>query len=300
VALDETRCRDVTERIPSKGERWSPYNRVTLIAPDGTPHGPYDNPDATVDWGAPLERIFQGKWLYPFSPASPLYSQQAWSGPRRLESIVRPVVRFVTDREALQLDLGDLFEFTWTRGGSGGPYNTATVFRVESMVVDPETLEVGIEAVWVNDITTTYPFLLDNEGLVLRWDGTGGGTLTVIDASNFITISGTGVTTNGCQDGDCLVLADTSQAQNVFTRYRKIRIANVYTETTFDLDTSDLDFGAPVGAIVAAGQWFIERGVTTYPDSTSDPVNYPNDGLMYGKACSDSDAYTFGTVNELI
>lgn len=301
LSIDETRCRDVSERIPSKGERWAPYNRVTLVAPDGTPHGPYDNPDTSVDWGVPLDKILQGKWLFPFNPVSPLYSQAAWSGPRRLESVVRPVVRFVTDREALQLDLGDLFTFTWSRGGSSGPYSAGAVFRVESMVVDPDTLEVGVEAVWVDDVTSIYPYLLDNEALLVRWDGVGGGALTVTDGSNIVTCAGSGFVSNGCQDGDCLVMLDATQAINVFTRFRKVRISNVDGASQIELDTSDTDFDAPGGTTIAAGQWFIEKGEQTYPDSVSDPTNYPNDGRMYGKASSDSDVYADArAANELL
>jgi hypothetical protein len=292
VTISETRCTDVVERIPSKGERWAPYNRVYVVSPDGVPYGPFDNPDPDVDWGVTLERTVYGKWAYPFEKSDPLYSNMVWYSYRRLESVVRPVVRFVTDREGLKLDLGDLFDFTWTRGGSGGPYNTAAVFRVESMTVDPETLAVGIEAVWVDDIQTSSPYLLDDESLLLRWSGSGGGTLTVEDGNDGLVSSGGGFVSEGVAAGDIVVLKDSSQADNVFTRYRKLRIVSVDGDADVTVESTDLDFDAPAPVAIASGDWYIERGATTYPSSSSDPTSYPSDGDMYGKACDDDDQFS--------
>jgi hypothetical protein len=295
--IDETRCDAVRRRIPSKGERWAPYNRVTIIDPSGTPHGPFDNPDPDVDWGIALDRTLQGKWLSPFQPVDPQYSSMIWFSARQLESRVRPVITFVTDREGLSLDLGSLFEWTWTRGGAAGPYNSATVFRVESMTLDPETLALSIEAVWVDDLRSEYPYLLDNETFVVRVAASGGRTVTVTDASDTVTFSSGNIITDGVVAGDILRLTDATQADNVFSRFRDIRIASINDASSLKVTSADLDFDAPGGTAVAS--WEVRRGVTTYPDSSSDPTNYPNDGLMYGKACNDSDAYSAGIINKL-
>lgn len=292
VALSETRETDVIERIPSKGERWSPYSRLFVFGPDGERYGPFDNPDATVSWGATLERTLQGKWKrFPRGASDPLYSDGVWESERRVESVVRPVVRFLADREALQLDLGDLFDFAWTRGGSAGPY-TAAVFRVESITVDPETLATGIEAVWVDDITTVRPYLLDTEELTLRVRSTSGRTATVTDSNDVVEFSSGDIEADGVAAGDILVLEDATQAIDAFSRFRCLLIASVESTTEVRIQAASLDFDAPAGA--AVDTWEIRRGAKTYPDSSSDPTNYPNDGLMYGKACDDLDDYSDG------
>ena len=298
VSIRETRCAQVQERVPSKGQRWAPYNRVYAVSPDGVPHGPFDNPDATIDWGATLERVLQGKWLQPFQAVNPLYSSTIWYSERRLESVVRPVIRFITDREGLQLDLGDLFNFTWSRGGSSGPYGSGAVFRVESISVDPKSLFVGIEAVWVDDLTTVNPYLIDDEILALRVQSSGGRTATVVDSDATVTFSSGDLVANGVVAKDVLVLGDSTQAINVFTRYRCIRILSVTDATHLELDTADLDFDA--GAGVAVADWKILRGKQTYHTAVSDPVNYPSGSAMYGKAASDSDVYGDATAANVL
>ena len=292
VALRETDADNVIESIPSKGERWAPYNSLYVLDPSGAPHGPFDNPHPdAVAWGVRLERTLPGKWRRPFTDASdPTYNSGAWFTDRRVESVLRPIVRFIATRDALQLDLGDLFDFTWTRGGSSGPYNSAAVFRVEGIYVDPEDLIVGIEAVWVDDLRTTKPYLLDTEELTLRVRSSAGRTASVQDTSQTVDFSSGNLTTDGVQPGDVLVLKDATQGLNTFTRYRCLRIESVLGALTLEVNDPSYDFGAPAGATVA--DWEIRRGATTYPDSSSDPVNYPSDGDMYGKACDNVDDYS--------
>lgn len=296
VSIPETRCRDVVERIPSPGERWAPYNRLFIIGPDGQSHGPFDNQDAIDEWAAIRPRTIQGKWLV----RNPnIYSTDAdhvaWQTERRLESVIRPVLRFTTDREALQFELGDLFNFTWTRGGASTVYDGAT-FRVEGMSVNPENLEVDIQAVWVDDINDTQPFLLDDEDMVVRWDGSGGGTATVQDGSEEVTLSIGGLTAAGVEAGDIFEMRDTTQADNVFTRFRQMRIVEVLLDDMFSVDNDGnspiFDFDAAAPTAIAAGQWRILRGATTYHTSSSDPTNYPSGGDMYGKACNDDDEFS--------
>lgn len=290
VSLDETRCWVGQERTPSKGERWAPYNRVYVVFPDGTPHGPFDNPDPEADLGVVLERTIQQKWAPANTLANVAGDGGFWWSYRRLETKVRPIVQFLTDKEGLQLDVGDLFDFTWTRGGSAGPYNTPTVFRVEEMSVDPDNLAVNISAVWVNDLATEYPYLLDDETFLAVVASGGGRTATVVDSDATVTFSSGNLVSDGVVAGDVLVLTDATQADNVFSRFRQLRIASVTDATHLEVDDADLDFDA--GAGVAVASWKIVRGYETYPDSSSDPTNYPNDGDMYGKICDDDDEYS--------
>lgn len=304
TTLDELRDTDVVERIPSKGERWAPYNRLWVLAPNGSTHGPYVNQDAVDEWGTVIDRTVEGKWLSSGNIITGEAESTAWNVMARLESVVRPVIHFKTDRAALLLEIGDLFEFTWTRGGSAGPYNSATVFRIEAMAVDPENLDVTIEAVWVDDIRTIFPYLLDNEDLVVRLNPVtaGAGTLTVQDSSTAMILSVGGLVAAGVAVHDIVVLKDSTQAANVFTRYRKLRIVGITADNEFEVHPlSDLDFDAAGPTAIAQANWRIERGARTYPNSSSDPTNYPSDGAMYGKACDDADEYSNTTdANKLL
>lgn len=301
LSIDETRCNNVTRRTPSKGERWSPYNRLYQTSPDGERHGPFDNPDVNVNWGVPLEKTLMGVWQRPFVATDPLYSQLVWQSTlRRVESMVRPVVGFSTDREGLQLDLGDLFNFVWTRGGSAGPYQTATVHRVERITLDPELLTIDFEAVWVDDIQSVHPYLLDDETFVVRVTPVGGRTVSVNDGNSLVTASGGSWLADGVQAGDVLRLKDSSQAVGVLSRNRDLRISTV-TSSQLQVDDSDgtaWNFGAPGGATVS--EWEIRRGEETYPTSSTDPAHYPNDGAMYGKGCGSADAYPDATAANVL
>jgi hypothetical protein len=294
VDIDESRIKRPSVRTPSAGERWAPYNRIFISGPGGASFGPFDNQTAIDAWGVVLPLTIEGRWN------QRLWGEGAAAGVstvweyRTLESKVRPVIRFLADRAYLGLDLGDYFTFTWTRGGHSAVFS-GTIFRVEGIRIDPTTLAVQIDAVWTDDLATDLPFLLDDEDFLLRWSGSGGGALNVTDGSDTVTDGGVGGFTSigGVQDNDILVLKDTTQAANVFTRYRKIRIDHVDDDFTLILAAGeDLDFDAPVGASVAAGQWYIERGKRTYPTSATDPVNYPAGGTMYGKACTAGFVYS--------
>lgn len=300
VTLRETDEDAIIESIPSKGERWAPYNSLYVLDPSGTPHGPFDNPHPdAVAWGVKLERTLQGKWRRPFVDSSDAtYSRGVWYDDRRVESVVRPVVRFIATRDALQLDLGDLFNFKWTRNGTAGPYNTTAVFRVEGIYVDPEDLIVGIEAVWVDDLTTVKPYLLDLEALTVRVASSAGRIVSVTDSQTELTFSSGDLVAEGVEVGDVVVLMDATQGVNTFSRFRCLRVSEVISVNELRTDDADLDFGAPAGASVAT--WEIRRGATTYPDSSSDPVNYPSDGDMYGKACGDTDIYSDSSAANLL
>lgn len=290
TAVVESRTQRVRIRTPSQGERWAPYNRVNLIGPGGASFGPYDNQDAIDEWGIVLPVTLQAKWdARLWSEGAATGASTVWNY-RTLESKVRPAVRFLAGREYLALELGDYFDFTYSRGGQSYVYN-GVVFRVEAMRINPTTLSVEFDAVWSNDLVDDSPYLLDDEDFLLRVESAGGRTATVVDSSAVVQFSSGDLVADGVEAGDVLVLKDSTQDADVFTRYRKILIASVDDTDLLTLDTSDLDFDAPGGG-AAVADWYIERGATTYHDSVSDPTNYPSDGDMYGKACGDADTFS--------
>lgn len=293
TSITESRLERVRVRIPSEGERWAPYNRVFLVGPGGDQLGPYDNQDGIDEWGVVLPITLQANWnLAPWGEGAGQVAADVWFY-RKLESQVRPVIAFLADREHLALELGQNIEFTWSRGGNSAFYGD-TVFRVESQRIDPATLAVELGAVWVNDITTASPYLLDDETLLVRVASSAGRTVSVTDGNTTATFNIGDLGTDGVEAGDILELKDASQADNVFTRYRRLRIASVDSDKEVTVvapdDDPDLDFDAPGGATVTT--WTIYRGATTYHDSVSDPSNYPSDGDMYGKASNTSDVYS--------
>lgn len=293
TSIDEARTARIRTRTPSDGERWAPYNRVFLSGPGGVPYGPYDNQEAIDAWGIIKPVTLQAKWnARLWGENSNAGASTVWMY-RTLESKVRPAIRFLADREYLQLELGDYFDFTWTRGGQSALYS-GTIFRLESQRIDPNTLAVDLGAIWADDLASVNPYLLDNETLLVRVASSAGRTVSVTDGNTTATFNIGGLGTDGVKAGDILELKDASQADNVFTRYRRLRIASVDSDKEVTVvapdDDPDLDFDAPGGATVTT--WTIYRGATTYHDSVSDPSNYPDDGDMYGKASNTSDVYS--------
>lgn len=290
-AIQETRTVDYEEQLPVAGERWAPYNRVYVVSALNERLGPYDNAAFVTSWGQILERQIQGKWMVDLGTD---YAEQAllgiW-GLRNLESKARPIVRFRTDKAALALQLSDYFTVSQTRGALEGPY-VDTIFRVEQMQIDPQSLVVDLEAVWVDDLASETPYLLDDEDTSLVTDGTvAPATATVTDSSDTVTFSAS--TLADVQPGDILVLKDASLADDVFTRFRALRVATTDNDTVLTVDDADLDFDAPGG--VAVADWEIHRGATTYFIlQTSDPTNYPTsrDTEVYGKTSDGNDDFS--------
>lgn len=281
VSIDEARSSRVRVRIPSAGERWAPYNRVFVNGPGGS-YGPYDNQDAIDEWGNIQPITIEGKWnARLFAENAAAGASGAWEY-RTLESVVRPAIRFTADRELLALELGDYFEFTYTRGGLNTVFD-AEIFRLESMRISPTTLGVELEGIWADDLSTDNPFLLDDEDFVELVASAGGRTATVTDSSTTVTFSSGDLVSDGVEAGDILELLDATQADDVFTRYRRLRVNFVFSPTSLIVTDSDLDFDA--GAPTAVATWRILKGATTYPTSGDDPVNYPSGSAMYGKAC---------------
>lgn len=293
----ESRTQRVRIRTPTQGERWAPYNRVVITGPGGGGFGPFDNQDAIDEWGTVLPKTINGKWnarLWGDSRSlAAAFSQVTVWEYRNLESKVRPIVRFVTDREYLQLELGDYFTFNYTRGGQTAVFS-GTIFRLESMRINPLTLAVELEAVWVDDLATDKPFLLDDEELITVVASTPGRTVNVQDSESVIEFIGGDLVADGVVEGDILILRDETQAESDFTRNRALRIAAVNPAgDAVTVEDDDLGFGAP--SPLAVDTWEIRRGFTSYPTSASDPVNYPSGGTMYGKACNEDDEYSDAT-----
>lgn len=288
--LPETRCRDVVDRIPSTGERWEPYNRLYILGPDGGPKGPYDNALAIAAWGTIIQRTVNGRWLQGIGGNNDQEAERtAWQLGSRVESVVRPVIRCGADREVLRLELGEQFTFTWTRGGNTAVYSAA-LFQLESMAINPNSLDVVITAVWVGD--EDRPYILDDETMPVVVSNSLGRTAIVQDANPVANFTTGDMIADGVQIGDILVLKDSTQAGNVFTRYRAIRVVDVVSANKLQLEASDLDFSSPGG--VAVVDWEILRGWSTYSLlEASSPGNYPpNTAALYGKACDAADVFS--------
>lgn len=303
--LDETRIDNVRERVPSAGERWEPYNVVFVSQSDGNRYGPFRNEDALTAWGRELPRDLNGTW-WPYlkqiqaQGLSSLGTESAVWTSRALEAKVRPVVTFDTDLSffALGVDLGDDFLFSWTRGGNSTVYSRV-LFRCEQMVFHPSRGSVTVTAVWMDDLRTAKPYLLDDETLVTRVSSSVGRTATVADGSTTVTFSSGSLITDGVQAGDILVLQDPTDAATAFYRNRMLRVASITDATHLVVTNPDLNFNAPTGAAVAT--WKIQRGFRTYPTSASDPTHYPDGSTMYGKVSNTAGEYSDASdANELL
>lgn len=302
-AIDEARTNNVEDHIPSQGERWSPYNRIFLAGGNAGQAGPYDEPSAITSWGRIFSKVIGAKWWWNFNYVGAAQSLvgNVWNY-RNLEAVIRPVLSFTTDVAALALELGDYFTASWTRGGQNTVF-AGSIFRLESVRINPERGAVDVVAVWMDDFTTTNPFLLDSETLIVRTTPAFGQTCTVTDGSLSVTFSaGVDLVSDGVARGDILRLRDTSEAATGFTRNRDVMVWDVTSSTTLDLrPTSDVDFGTAGAHVIADTDWKIVRGATTYPTSVSDPTNYPSNGAMYGKVGDSSGRFSDTTdANRLV
>lgn len=293
-----------SDRIASTGERWSPINRVYIEEADGTRSGPYDYGPAIEDWGRVLTRTISAKWrrgvnyslakIFTPDQLNAVFSS-VW-GQRALEARARPILSFRTKLEALQLELGAYFRTSWSRGlsvgGTASPYDDV-IWKVESLALIPDTLEVEVTCVWSDDLLTDLPYLLDDEDYLLRVAASGGRTVTVQDAIDTVAFSSGDLVADGVVEDDILVLLDSTQDPDVFTRFRAIRIKSVDSADTLTLDTTDTDFSSAGGVAVAA--WKIVRSYATYPTVGSDPTNYPSGGTMYGKVTNSAGLFSDST-----
>ncbi len=285
--FNESRIDAVEIRMPGQGDRWAPYNRV-YIPKDGGQIGPYDNAAAVLAWGKIFPRTLAAKWWYginnappPTAPPGGNVNNAVWSW-RSLEAKARPIISFTTDLGILTLDLGDYFLLPWTRGGANALY-PSTLWRLESASIilsGPNAGSVQVEAVWMQDLRTEYPYLLDDETLLVR-AANGGATLTVTTGSTTVVRSAGSFITAGLVAGDVILMRDSSEAAAAFARNRQIKVVSI-TDATHAV-VADSVFGAAGAHVIAAADWTMQRSFLTYPTVGTDPGNYPSGSLMYGK-----------------
>lgn len=303
----ETELNDGAMRwVAANGERHAAFNRVYFEGGKRSPTThqdvPFQGPFLLDAADIPTStRIIEMGLRQGWRP----YRQQAldpWQW-RSVDGVTRDMVRFRTHIGGLRLELGMCFKLTWTRGPEiGGPY-TSSIFQCESIAYAPGDDSVEIEAVWRDDTTTERQYLLDDETLLVRAKNAGTSYIIMQDSNASISISGgtDNFTTMGVAVGDIILLRDSTQAADVFTRNRALRIIAGGTSSNV-IVTGDLNFGTGAGIVtVGPADWSIVRGATTYPTVGSDPTNYPSGGAMYGKA-TDSGGLTSdsATGNRLI
>jgi len=299
--VDETLMRNVTDCVPSAGERWAPYNRLIMRSNGRV----YDNLSAISSWGVVLSRTLDDSAV----EVDPLlagadFGIGAFGGIGIFESVVRPIISFDTTLEALNWELGDFISVTWSRGASGLAAYSATVFRIESMTLHPKSCAISVRAVWIDDLADTLPYLLDDETLLVRTKPLAASMVIWNDAGGLYASSSGGAvnfTTMGVQPGDILVLRDSTQAADEFSRNRAIRVTVFDDDYTLILENSDTSgFPAlPSTATIINADWSIVRGATTYHTAVSDPTNYPSGGRMYGKL-SESGTFSDSTTANVL
>lgn len=292
--LDETRivADSLRVRTPSQGQRWAPYNRVFLevgsaggnLSPGR--NGPYDHDANLTAWGRPLTRILNAEYAdisqtlgNVFSIANgdgfPTVSQQF-----PVESEVRPVISFRYGLEALELDLGDYFILSLTRGGQTTLLDTYVdvMWKTEALNLLPDTGQVEVTAVWAGDVLADIPFLLDDETGITRTSSATLGSGDTASDDTFTLAAGSFVTA-GVQVGDILVLQDSAESTEGFDRNRGLVIR--------DVTASLLQLTESVASTATVATWKILRGATTYP-GPADAGYIPNGGRMFGKAADAS------------
>ncbi len=310
VEIEEEKAKDIQTHIPSSGERWQPYNRIFVTSETGEQLGPADDPDAITEWGRILAKVFPGKWwagltwwIKDIESANQAYAD-AGNRPflwrmRGFEAKVRPILTFTTDLVPLGFELGDYFLFSWTRSGLSTVF-ASSMFRLEGMTIHPQDGSIEVSGVWMGDLQTDQPFLLDNEDLFVRAPGTSYGNLTLTSSSGDITVLGGDLVADGVVPGDLIRLRDTAEAGNEFKRNRDIRISAVIDDLDMTV-SGDLDFGSAGPYVVAAADWSIVRGATTYPSHASDPTNYPNGSAFFGKVSNFAGQFSDATpANKLL
>jgi len=316
IAIAEASISSMRRWVPSNGERHAPFNRVFFEGGKANPsndedvpfQGPFDLETADIPTSVmAIEASFRQGWR-PFR-------QQAldpWQW-RSVDGVTRDRIRFRTNISGLRLELGQYFRITWTRGSQvAGPYNgggatsDGVIFQCEAITYSPTDDVVEIEAVWRDDTSTERQYLLDDETLLVRTKPMSASFEIWTDAGDVLGGSSGGVinfTSMGVQIGDILVMRDSTQAADVFTRNRCLRIIAFDDDFTVFLDPTDTS-GIPTLPSVATlinADWSIVRGATTYPTAISDPTNYPSGGDMYGKATAAGGTYSNSeTGNRLI
>ena len=293
--FDETRvvADSLRVRTPSQGQRWSPYNRVFLeigeasgfLAPGR--NGPFDHTANLAAWGRPFTRIIDATYADVSQDLGSAFQDSgvgfaAIEKQFGVESKIRPVVSFRYGLEALQLELGDYFTMSLTRGGQTTLVDTYTdaIWKVEALNFLPETGQVEVEGVWSSDILTEIPFLLDDDAQILRVDSsTLVASVTTAVGSDVATFSAGSLLTAGVVVGDILVLQNAAEAADVFDLNRGNRIIAVTATTA--------QGAAKWQAVGPTSTWKIIKGATTTPATPA--------GRQFGKAASSKTAGVFSS-----
>lgn len=294
LQLDETRivADSLEVRTPSQGQRWAPYNRVFLDVGEASGwllpgrHGPFDHEDNIALWGRPFTKVIDAK----FADVSLGYGNvfadsgagfQRIEGQFPVESVIRPVISFRYGLEAMELDLGDYFILSLTRGGNTGFLDTYedVMWKTEALNLLPDTGQVEVTAVWAGDVLTDVPFLLDDETAITRYTSASASAGDTFSDNTFVLAGAGNFVTAGVAVGDILVLQDSAEATEEFDRNRGVRITVV--------NTGDLQLAESLNTTATVATWKILRGATTYP-GPADAGYIPNGGRMFGKAADDS------------
>ncbi len=297
ISIPETALEPgVKSRIPGPGERWAPFNRLTLKGgkaydAENLPvpfQGPWDLDAGDEASVALADRIIAATLEQGWRP----FRQQA-QDPRAWRSLnvkARDAVRFRTHIDALRLDLGDYFKFTWTRGELGGPY-AAAIFQLEDIVYAPADDSVEVGAIWRDDTASEDSYLLDDETLLVRSKGVLTGNAQPNDGDVVCDFGGTiNLTTMGVVAGDILVLRCTTDAEDDFVGNSAHRITNKVSATEVEVDPP---FGIFDTNPIPNAEWYIVKGATTYP--TGFATGYIDGGGMYGKATDENGLFSDAT-----
>lgn len=289
--LDETMVADVSERIPSVGERNAPANR-TFVRYGSRLMGPLDDATAIANYGRIVPRTVDGRWLL----TNRIYSTNPTTSdmgglrptPEALDqfrsndiSTIRPTVTVVTGINGLSLELGQYTLFTWRRGTIGLPY-TSAVFRVESISLASLEGKTQLQLSWADDLRdpTKLPYILDDETLSVRLNQVYFCNLTTGNFTVLFTSSVTpNLNTDGVVPGDVLLIGDSSESATGFQRNRTLIISAV-SGSSVTVDKNDFGTGGPFVATF----WKIYKGALT-----------SNRESFYGKSCTGAGLFSNGS-----
>lgn len=296
IELKEEQASGFEDWIPANGERWAVFNRLFFTGGKAYPaegrevpyQGPFDF--FAGDTGVNIEdRIIEASLEQGWC-AWRKQAQAPWSW-RQVDTSARPMLRFRYNISALRLELGMYFRMSWTRGPSiTSPYVT-TIFQCESITYAPGDDSVEIEAVWRGDVEEENPYLLDDETLLVRSKGALSGTADPTGGDEVDFGGSIDLDSMGVEEGDILILRDSTQAADVFTRNGAWRIVTKDSATHVFIALNGL--GAyPAAGSVANADWSIVRGFTTYHTAVTDPTNYPDGSLMYGKVTNEDGEFS--------
>lgn len=302
VVIPETWLLNGLERwLPRDNERWAAFNRLWFSGGKANPaeqldvpyQGPWDlgtdQPGAVALSSRIIEATLEQGWR-PFrqQAQTPVF----W---RQINTVARDVVRFRVHIGGLLLELGQYFALSWTRGPTlSGPYS-GTIFQCESITYAPGDDTVEVTAVWRHDVMTERQYILDDETLLAFPDIIVADTCSPTGGAQ-VDFGPTVDLTNLENNGAILLLRDTTQAADVFTRNGAwlINLVDIATPGAHFVEVAVNGEGnLPAAGTVANGQWTIQYGATLSAlQAANDPTNYPLGADRYGKATNTDFEYS--------